>query len=370
MKHRWERPIAAILALLAVGVYSLCCKPAWSPKGDQVAYISSQDVNEQARWVVAIYDLATKQSRVVAETKAGDDSRLVPMEVFWPKCGHEIVYASAPEDSDKEGAVQVSTCNLQTGAVKESKRIAVPTASAISGVGPVFMQGKRWLWLQSDEGCFRVDLDKGKASRLKRAKVPLKQGGKLFYAGEASEKGIEFGRIKTLFSLKEQPLFTVTPEKEEGLTPLTGMPERCTRFACISKSDTAKRLRVYDDSGKCLKTIPLPEQTDFGKDVILCSEWSPDGGTVWLTLKGTDSGVEYTGLAEIRVADGNVRIIKINNNNEFGDLKPLQPSLSPSSAWLAVSTLQKETVGLCLVDLTSNARTATFASPPKPGSGG
>ncbi|HOD52881.1 MAG TPA: hypothetical protein PKY01_18945 [Candidatus Hydrogenedentes bacterium] len=362
MKHRPGHPVGAILALLAVAVYSICCKPAWSPKGDQVAYISVQDIEGAGRWAVAIYDLATKQSRVITETRAPDDSTLVPMAVFWPERGHKVAYVSAPRGEVEGSAVQVSRYNLRTGRVKSSKKVAVPEVSIESAAGPVFLEGKRWLWLMGESNAFRVDVTKGKAEPLQRAKVVTKSNGKVFYFGESAKEEIEFGRVKTFPSLKEQPLFTVTPENGKDLTPLTAMPSKCVRFSYVVKSDSSNTLLICDEKGQRLKAILLPEQTELGEPPN--AEWTPDGTMLWLTVRGTDSGVEYTGIAEIRVADGHVRIVRIDTNKEHGGLEPLQLSLSPNGTCLAASTATDKTAGLCLVDLTGDARTVTFVPAP------
>jgi hypothetical protein len=187
----------------------------------------------------------------------------------------------------------------------------------------------------------------------------------VFYVGGNSEDVIEFGRIRTLFGLRERPLFSLVEKEGEDLFPVAAMPVQGTRFAVIVRSQETKRLWVYDEAGRRLAEIPLPTQIDFEDDMLIGAEWSPDGTVLWVTAEvENEAGVSCNGIVEIHLAERSVRTIKINEG-QHGDLAPLHISRSPSGSHLAVSTLRSEKPGLCIVDLTSDARTVTLVPPPE-----
>lgn len=385
MTRRTEARLLAIIALAAVGIYSMSCKPAWSPEGDKVAYILGRQKGEQGRYAVAIYDLKTKQSETIGEQfKSEKEAGLCPFEVFWPKHGHEILYLSTPADGDHGNIIVVSAYDLKTKTTKQvqydlekikTQRSSDETGSQDSlsyALSPVLLQHRRWLWLSGDDGCRRVDLTGKKVRQLKQAQVVFGNEERIFFVAEGSGDSIIFGRVKTFLGVRETPLFTVSARENETIIPVLAVPKDCVRFACVKSRDNKQTLALYDKKGACTKEIDLPESLECDDHGVAGAEWNPDGSILWLATKGEDeAGKEYTGIAEIQIDNGAVRIIKVNEDRRYGDLLPLHLSLSPTGSHLAASVMNTEApesdeyAGLCLVDLTTSDRNVTLLLPPE-----
>ena len=232
----------------------------------------------------------------------------------------------------------------------------------------MILHKERWLWLCSDEGddsaCHRIDLKKGRVTKLLRAELLLECGKKVFYVTSGPDDAIVFGKVKTFWGLKEEALFTVPAQGDDDFGPVLTMPGRCERFACVRKRGDTSTLEVFDGRGQRINTIALPGSVDFD-GMPAGAEWTPDGAMLWLAMEGEDAdGASYAGLAEISVADGATRIIKLNPDGLPDDLMPLQLTLSPDGMRLAVTMMGDERVRLCLVDLRDEGRTVSLAPEP------
>jgi len=380
MERRTEARGLAILALVAVGICALSCKPAWSPQSDKVAYICGRQENGKNCYAVAIYDLRTKESLFITqEDISGTVPCLIPIEAFWPKRSHQLLYVSAAADEDQAGTVRISAYDLRTKTTSLVREVAVPGVYAASSLCPILLQGRRWLWILGNDVCFRVNLKTGKATPLKQV-LPFLGGNRKVSFVRQPDDEITFGRIRTFISLKEVPLFTIRPQENETLVPIAATPHGGARFACIRILGEAKTLRVFNKRGHCTKEVVLPESVGSDDDILPGAEWNSDGSVLWIPVTGEEgAGKRYTGIAEINVADGSVRIIRVNEDNRYGDLGLLQVSLAPNGRCLAASTLSdgegevRRQVGLCLVDLTTDERRVTVllpsgtAAPPQRG---
>jgi len=368
MNNRTAAKVLAVMALVAIGVYSISCKPAWSPQGDQVAYICGAEVDDESQFAIAIYDFKNGQSRCIVQPKSGEAAaRLVPIEVFWPKRGHKLYYVSAPEDEEDAGTVRFSAYDLRTGQTEVLQEMPADGVFLMSSAYPILLHKQRWLWILGDDACFRVDLKKRKATELKQAQVLIGAGRKVFFLRQAPDDGFVFGRIRTFFSLKEAPLFTLSPEEGEELFPVTAVPEKRLHFACIKHTDKANAMMILDRKGVCTKEILLPRSIEFDHEFLPGAEWNSDGTILWVTVSGEDDErTEYTGIIEINVPEGSVKVIKVNEDERYGDLKPWHLSLSPTGTHLAASMAGDDGFALCLVDLRTEERAVTVVPPPAP----
>ena len=399
MKSRRGSGILAIMALVAVGIYSLSCKPAWSPDSGKVAYIGVSKVGEDAdpldalidtikgsaddksdeqpeekedpRYSAAVYDLKTRECKAVfGETRDESGLHMVPMEVFWPTRGNELVIvSSSADDSAVKGGLLVSAYDLRKNATRVLQHVSDATADISQSLAPMILQDKRWLWLhggKKEDECFRMDLRKGRVTELGRDLMLFGTAKKVFFVKEAFDGGLVVGRMKTFWGLREKPLFTVSTQADDELVPVLAVPSRCERFACVRQRQETQTLEIYDGKGRNIGKIPVHESLD-ADEALTGAEWSPDGTTLWLAVEGEDAdGIQYAGLAEITVAEGATRIIKLDEGGVLGDLKPLQLSLSPDGAYLAVTMMGDESVRLCLVDLRDEGRPITLAPEPVP----
>jgi hypothetical protein len=398
MESRRRSGLLAIAALVAVGIYSLSCKPAWSPDSGKVAYIAVSKVGEgvnpieafaemtrgssgdkksddaekkeSPRHSVAVYDVKSKKCREVLGEALGEDGlHMVPIEVFWPKGGDTLVIVSVPsDDSTVKDRLLVCSHDLRSKTTRVLQDLPMSEVSGMSSLAPMILHKERWLWLCADEGekgaCYRVDLKKGRVRKLSQPEFFIGGGERVFYAKEGPDNAIVFGRVKTFWGLKEKTLFTVPGQGEDDFGPVLTMPSRCERFACVRKRGDTSTLEVFDGHGQRINTIALPGSVEFD-GMPTGVEWTPDGAVLWMAVAGEDAdGASYAGLAEIAVDDGSTRIIKLNPDGLPDGFTPLQLSLSPDGSYLAVTMMGDECVRLCLVDLRDEGRPVTLAPEP------
>lgn len=396
MNERTKTRALAILALLAVGVYSLCCKPAWSPDGDEVAYIFSESFGEHTTWGVAVYGVESKRSRVIVEQVADDKTALVPIEVFWPEARNELVIVSAPpDDSDRKDVVKVSTYSLQIDSITQEQEFEVPDVAPFSSIYPMHIEKDRYLWLCGEDGSYRLDLTGGGPPIRVGEAFVLRRNNKFYSVKQGPENEWILQRLTTFLRLRESPLFTIPCPEGHEIMPIFAMPEKHAWFACIDKSSCETTLRVFNDNGTVLDECTLPREFEFDDELLAGAAWSPDGSTLWLTVKGEG---HYIGIAEIAIDAASlkqrlafnakswrkarpllstIRFIKLDEGREDTTPPPLQLSLSPTGDWLAASFFTEEArqtaldvnvgAGLYLVELTGDERRVTLVPSPEPG---
>ncbi|MCP4640299.1 MAG: hypothetical protein GY851_07705 [bacterium] len=362
----------AAMALVAVGVYCLSCKPAWSPDGDKLAYLCAGDVDGEEMHGVAVYDLASGANTCVFQSSAADRKRgFAPVEVFWPRGGNEVFWLTAgEEEGDSDNApFRVSAHNLDTGETRTVRRMKAPGLTTGASFLPTVLTDGRWLWYAAEgspEGdcCFRVDLENGTVDHLSEAGIVMPCGRKLFYFGALEDDSLVAGRIKTFFGLKQTRLFTVPDEKGVSIEPILAMPRDTVRFGVLQERDGIQTAVVFNKRGKEIASVSWSDPIDC-EDEVNGAAWSHDGETLWLTgdISNPD-GTGGPGIAEIDIATGMVCPIRIDQGDREDELGPMHLSLSPDGRTLAASGIGENTWGLILVDLTKDERPTKVVGPP------
>ncbi len=380
MKNQITSRLLAIVALVAIGIYCIYCRPAWSPHSDKIAYVYLDERNGDEFCGIAIYDLNTRENQSIIEvTEESEKDVFFPIEVFWPEKGNELIYISALANEEQADKTIVSKYNLQTNEKKEIKKIMVPGVSGISSLYPIILERKRWIWIAGGDngedlgGSYRVDIKKGKWRKCEEA-IVFGDSKKLFFVkGFDSDDEMTFGKIRTRFFFKESILFTVRlkeaqeEEAEESVMPILAVPEKRTLFAYLKGSEDRLTLRVLNEKGEIIKEIGLSESIEIenGANPMLAAAWNPEGNVLWLGLRVEDDD-DYVAIAEIDIEDGSVRLIRFEDKSIDEEIFPLHFALSPNKNYLAASVIGEEFVPiyLCLIDLTTEERTVTFIHPP------
>ncbi len=383
MNNQITSRLLAIVALVAIGIYCIYCRPAWSPDSNKIAYVYWDERNGDDRCGIAIYDLDTRENQSIIEvTEESEKDVFIPIEVFWPGKGNELIYISASSDTpssgrsdkEKEGKIMiVSTYNLQSKETKQIKEINVPGVSCVSSLYPVILERGRWIWIAGGDdgeeldGSYRVDIEKGKWKRLDEA-IVFGNDKKLFFVkGFDSDDELIFGKIRTRFFYKESILFSVSSKEAEEVKPILAVPEKRTLFAYLKGSEDRLTLMVVDEKGKLNKDIKLPESIEIenGANPTLAAAWNPEGNVLWLGLTVEDDE-DYVAIAEIDIEDGSVRLIRFEDKSIDEEVAPLHFALSPDKKYLASSVIGEEVppAYLCLIDLTTEERKITFVHPP------
>ncbi len=390
MKNQITSRLLAVVALVAIGIYCIYCRPAWSPHSDKIAYVYWDERNGDELCGIAIYNLNTRENQSIIEvTEESGKDAYIPIEVFWPEKGNELIYISASSDttssgrSDKEKEdkiMKVSKYNIQTKETKQIKEINVPGVSGLSSLYPIILERGRWIWIiggqDSDDldGSYRVDIKKGKWRKCEEA-IVFGDSKKLFFVkGFDSDDEMTFGKIRTRFFYKESILFTVRlkeaqeEEAEESVMPILAVPEKRTLFAYLKESEDGPTLRVLNEKGEIIKEVGLPEsirvEDGEGANPMLAAAWNPEGTVLWLGLPVEDEDDEdYVVIAEIHIGDGSVKLIRFEDKSIDEEVVPCHFSLSPNEKYLAAS-VAGEGWYLCLIDLTTEERKVTFIHPP------
>ena len=124
--------------------------PAWSPDGQQMAYVSFEQVDRASIWV---QDLATGERRKIADFPGRNSAPA------WSPDGKKLAFSSS-----RDGNPEVYVLTLASGALK---RI---TQNPATDTEPVWSEDGRDLIYLSDRSgsaqIYRVDADGGRAERL------------------------------------------------------------------------------------------------------------------------------------------------------------------------------------------------------------
>lgn len=337
----------AVLALIAVGVYCLCCKPAWRPDGKEVAYIASSA--EEEALGVAVYNVETETSRCVMT--ANDPDGPQPFEVFWT-AKNELLVVEGPFDDSSESVIRLQKVNPKNG--KTSKLASVPAPGGFEGGIFAVLEAGRWAWVPFAENrSLRIDTETGKHETIDA--LPVARDGGMAYMREAANGGVEFGRVESKPEPELHKWCTISAAEGEDLLPFGAVPRDKVRIACVAGESGKAKVCVYDEQGGQVKEFALPEEVAWDSgDKGLASQqaaWSPDGSRLWLALQLEKEDGERAGVAEMSM-DGGLRLIPLPADVEG----ILGLALSPDGRYLAATLFDEGPVGLCLIRLEGGER--------------
>jgi hypothetical protein len=374
MRSKLASQLMAVAALIAVGIYSIRCKPAWSPEGDRVAYIYSTKHENKETWGIAICDVGARKSRSILQvTEDTSEDGGAPAEVLWPKRGEDLICVSLAEkgrtkDGKEANSAIVSKVNVRTG--ERARIIDAPTSDSLESLGfvcPAVLDKDRWIWIRGEDASIRLDLKRKEATVTPGGSWVFGESGKVRFVRPDPDGSIVFGKMSGLFSRKEKDLFKLAGTKDGKWfrAPVAAAPAKKKRFALLEAGNDSKTLALLTERGKVVREIllprdtslpPLGEETDFA---VLQGAWHPEGNLLWFVAEfGGGAEEKRVGIAEIDVETGIVRRIELDEAWAGDKASLLQMSLSPDARHLALSILRSEDrVVLGLVDLAAEKPT-------------
>jgi len=381
MRSKLASQLMAVAALVAVGIYSIRCKPAWSPEGDRVAYIYSTKHEGKETWGIAICDVRARESRSILQvTEDASEDGGAPVEVLWPKRGEDLICVSLAEkgktkDGKEAKSAIVSKVSIRTG--ERARIIDAPTSESLESPGlvcPTVLDKDRWIWMRGEDASIRLDLKRKEATVTPGGSWVFGESGKVRFVRPDPDGSIVFGKMSGWFSRKEKALFKLAGTKDEKWfrVPVAAAPVKKKRFALLEAGDGSKALVLLTERGKAVQRIAIPKDVDPGdlSDVknfaVLQGAWHPEGNLLWFAVEfGGGAEDKRVGIAEIDVETGIVRRIELDEAWAGDKASLLQMSLSPDARHLALSILRSEDrVVLGLVDLTAEKPTIVLIDLP------
>ncbi|MBI4327968.1 MAG: hypothetical protein HY674_22285 [Chloroflexi bacterium] len=365
----------ALIAMAALTIYVLACRPSFSPDGSKVLFPCLDPETQSAS--VVLYDRTTRKSeRVFALPGAGGAKEAPVLSAQWTPDGKQAVVIWHDEESKRFQVVV-----LPLGGRNPTRFFQVPevkgTASRpgdsalMSLVIPPPIVG-RHLFL-GGESLLRLDLETGeiKTEKISQEGIYLtREGAQVYYfAGEDDEA--EVGRLDTE-KLTRTPLLQLkAKEQGEEFSPFLAFTKDGARIAVTRGKEANAQLLIY--RGRQLeKTIPIGSEKQ--PMALGNSLWSPDGKTIYAAavLKPTGPAKDFQfAVCEVPVQGGDVRIIPlfvIDGSKGLDDAANMffQIALSPDGKTLAASfpfldqeKVKAEDRALFLINLASGSRKVT-----------
>jgi hypothetical protein len=380
MKHtsRWHSLLAA-LAVTALSVYILACRPAFSPDGSQVIYpaLDPQTTN----YSIVRYNRVTKTTDTLFTVATPKDKESLILSPQWMPDGKRVVIAMGDAD-DKSDTILVTVLPLDT---KQPTRIlwveGAKKASISLMVGPPLLNGCLYF---GGEGIRRLNLETGEIRSSEHEKEIYVQNYKaqLYYIGNSDEDSdpIEVGRVNP-DTLECSPLVTLKKEEYGEVGAFIGFSPDGSRLALTSTKENQQSLIII--AGKTVeRTLPL----GLDKDALRLGnlQWAADGKSIYAASSRSlaDKDQFELGITEVSLEQKPLRhtgLVK-SNKEKAEELPPyFQIVLSPDGKTLAVSSAypMQEQHGvenvaedfdraLFLVDMTSPQRTVTRVRLPAP----
>jgi len=386
--RKWEEILAAV-AVIAVVIYSLACRPAWHPSGKSVAFPFAIEVTTQAGDEtisgVAIYDVETGEVKRIFEEK---NEAFAMGHVLWTGDGKAIV-AAVPGESGEE--YRVLRIDPATG--KAELTATITDIENATVMNPPVLGGNGVLWLgtftkkgEEKEGStgdsrgsyMRVDLADGKVTEgftSTDSILGLYDFGKrgCYYVKATGEKqgevlSVIIGRFDAdTGALEEMATLPAGVYGECGY--MTAEPGG-SRFAILAGTgDEELFVRVFDEKGHVLKDIAIDMKLTTGTGALA---WI--GDSVWIGAKREASMEDFfesgLGFLVIGVDSEKSRFVPLGKGGSSEDLWTLQPALSPDGKTVAVSGLKLESakvkgrIALVLLDAAAPEREPKYIPLP------
>ena len=378
MPHHSAQPLAArrawvrlaTLFSLAVLLWTISCRPAWSPDGSKLLFPARQGEGAASRAALAEYELESGKSRFLQRLPA--DAAGVAV---WDEQGGRWVLVSAHSVED---SWMVVTTFGGDGEVRKQHDVKVGARNVLTMLGEpvvlgghVFLMGKRAMRIDLDTGT-----DTGARSNVDVSSM-FRLGDGLGYAHAAARARAAWtiGRLDPV-SLEGTPLFTRPEDCKWQIAPYPSFNAKQDRCAVVAfqgeeGADLGERewaILVLAD-GKIESSIPLGKGVAAGP-----LRWSPDNVTIYATIVRIGERHDTFTMAETDFSGSIRREVELVRQPIDEQLKKrggaqatrllpfgMQPSVSPNGRHVAFTTallanLPKEQHGLLLIDTRDKER--------------
>jgi Tol biopolymer transport system component len=325
------RDLAGVLvAITAIVIYALSCRPAWDPAGKQLAFPS----RDGERSGIALYETGAQRVRRVVEESGG---ALAGAQCVWSANGRWL-YVLRTVDKQTLRLLRVDPA---AGGVEEL--VDVKGLDDADTIYPPTLADDRWLWVSAGKreqkpqhGAFRIDLAGRRAEHFfadDEKDLYVLDGGPrgLFYLRGPDAGPTEFGRLDP----KAPRLARLLTLRKDDTSSFPAVEPSGRRVAWFDKAAAGPRLRLTDERGKALDSIPLPvdvEDPTFalwtGRGVVAAAERRPKDGPA------------EVGLLYVDMESKAARFVVLGSeaNREGQSRTLLQPSASPDGRRIAVAT--------------------------------
>lgn len=368
MKNRNNIGFFALMAIAALAIYAMSCRPSWNPEGTKFAYVYYGDKKQG----VAIYDTQKDESTSMVEMEAKNEECII-LEVFWLKNGRDLLYVTQYKKEDDYSSFTVIKYNLKSKDSQIITQFVLPEFEKAAISTPVFLEKEKYLWIldstdKEDIITYQVNIKNGKFKIFGGEDNPwhlIGNKNKIFYMKPSVEKKGEYtyGRINRFPWFKQKDLFQLKIEKDKIFNPLMLKPEKKDIFAYLTAMDKRPTLIIFNSKGKQIKKIKLSdedigEKSDDKLALYYYCEWDMRGNRLWVIGDNENRG----GLYEVDIAKETSKFIPVPGKKAM----PWNLSLSPNEDMLAFS-LSEEGEGINtfgLIDLRTEERKVKFIYPP------
>lgn len=407
---------AGAAAALALFVYVMSCRPAWSPDSKQVAFGFATEKGSG----MALFNVETGKSESVFVLPDKMEDCLV--QPVW-RGGKLVIlcYVDEKRNGKENNVILIMECNPETHEIREIATHEVP-GDGPSPVVPPVVDDTGNIWLSGiEEGCslLKIHPDGKTMEKVGPEKlVVLARGGdRFFYAtvpdddqeAPREKRNLEVGLFDPAISNFERHYSHL-----DSIAMRTDHDESDTKWQGPGKNDVIKTIRpsiaAAPDGSSCCVTVEFEGGPHrllwcyFGKKEDEAVTNDSDikitfsGMTSWTDLDNyvtaagssafdSDGTILWTvGLKPKKVSSDDLEIVlmksltigslvldrKVLPFDEAIELDDdmtigLQPTISPDGRWLAVGTYPyKQTVScpLAVVDLQSNDLDCRIVAPP------
>jgi hypothetical protein len=324
-------------------VFMLACVggPAWSPDSSKLLFAWRD--GESDRYNVAVYDRATRQSRIIFQHRSAnegsDDFNVVPA---WQNDGTRAIVAMTTEVSDTH-------CSLLSIAIKgtEPPEVYDLGQKTVCFNPAVMPQIGTRVYIAKEGGITWLDLSTGESgsktitdeSGFEKGNSLLgEHNGQLVYTRnvsrpgndpenkDATEDGTEFGQIE-LAGLDLKPKFTMWQNDvaEWGFDGFAVWEPGGSRIALVGTGKDTDKIHILDEKKGLTGTL-MPALGGVKEYRLGSLAWSHDGRTLFAAAvtKGQGNDTYDYSLAEVPLAGTPGRLTRIASFH----IKKTQPDQS------------------------------------------
>jgi Tol biopolymer transport system component len=358
--------------LVALCLYVLACRPAFSPDGTQVLFPSVDP--ETANCAVSRFNLVTRQTDVLFTFSPAKGHPV--MSPQWTADGQRAVIAMAGMDDDS--SLQVLVLPLGGKGPTRLFEVSGQDDAALSLVIPPPLIGSQ-LYL-GGKGFRRLNLETGEL-KVAEADGELylhRHGDQLYYWGELKdgENVFELGRMDRE-TLAREPIIQLNKADAGDVSAFISIAPDGSRIALSSEKEQQASLLIV--TGSSVEQTILVGSSEAPVK-LGNTQWSPDGKTIYATALCPSTVPERNELGVIEVPlDGTAaRFTSLVQLKEADEqvLLNFQIALSPDGKSIAAGSCYLDQKGkgevedhdraLFILELTGSQRQVTKIQIPVP----